>query len=65
MDSLPKFMWLNSDEVVATAWADSIEKKAISVPGKQYLFLSALARFGPRPLVRKLGMGVRAKQRRK
>jgi short-subunit dehydrogenase len=65
MKGLPEFMWLNADEVVATAWKDALERKAISVPGKQYLLISMLARFGPRPVVRKLGMRVRVRQRPK
>ena len=64
MTGLPEFMWLDADRVVATAWANAVAGKAISIPGWQYLTLSTLARFGPRPLVRKLGMGVRKRQRR-
>ena len=65
MNGLPKFMWLDADRVVAQAWNDAIKGKAISVPGWQYLILSSITRFGPRPLVRKLGMNVRVKQRQK
>ena len=36
MDALPKFMWLNADEVVATAWQDAKDGKALSIPGRQY-----------------------------
>ncbi len=64
MKGLPEFMWLDADRVVATAWANAVAGKAISIPGWQYLTLSTLARFGPRPMVRKLGMGVRKRQRR-
>lgn len=65
MDKLPKFMWLDAELVVAQAWADAGARKAVSIPGRQYKVLAALARFGPRPLVRKVGMNVRVKQRPK
>lgn len=65
MNALPKFMWLEADDVVKKAWDDAISGKAISVPGWQYSILSFLARFAPRPFVRKLGMSVRVKQRQK
>jgi short-subunit dehydrogenase len=65
MNDLPKFMWLEADHVVEKAWSDVLAGKAISVPSWQYTFISSLARFGPRPLVRKVGMNVRVRQRRK
>lgn len=65
MNGLPKFMWLNADRVVAKAWNDAMKGKAVSVPGWQYLLLSSVTRFGPRPLVRKVGMNVRVRQREK
>ena len=65
MQALPKFMWLKADDVVAKAWSDARSGKAISVPGWQYSFISYLARFAPRPLVRKVGMHIRVRQRRK
>ena len=64
MSALPEFMWLTSDAVVKKAWSDSQAGKAISVPGWQYLLLSTFARFFPRPIVRKLGINIRARQRR-
>jgi hypothetical protein len=63
MNGLPNFMWLDADRVVAQAWNDAIKGKAVSVSGKQYLILSLIMRFGPRPLVRKMGMNVRVRQR--
>jgi short-subunit dehydrogenase len=63
MNGLPNFMWLDADKVVAQAWNDAVEGKAVSVPGRQYLILSLIMRFGPRPLVRKMGMNVRVRQR--
>jgi short-subunit dehydrogenase len=65
MDALPKFMWLEADHVVEKAWHDAVAGKAVSVPGWQYSILSSVARFAPRPLVRKMGMNVRVRQRRK
>lgn len=65
MEALPKFMWLEADHVVAKAWSDARAGKALSVPGWQYQIVSSLARFAPRPLVRKIGMNVRVRQRRK
>lgn len=63
MDSLPKFMWLNADNVVVTAWEDAKAGKAISIPGKQYRALYLLLRFAPRNFVRKGGFSFRRKQR--
>ena len=63
MDGLPEFMWLDADEVVADAWKVSQAGGAISVPGGQYKTLTFLARYLPRPIVRKLGINVRKKQR--
>ncbi len=65
MNGLPNFMWLNADVLVAKAWADAQKGAAVSVPGWQYVFLSTFLRFGPRPLIRKLGMNVRIRQRNK
>jgi len=65
MEALPNFMWLDADHVVAKAWSDALSGKAVSVPGWQYTIVSSLARFAPRPLVRKVGMNVRVRQRPK
>jgi len=64
MTGLPNFLWLEADDVVSEAWNRAIAGKVISVPGWQYKTLSTIARFGPRPLVRKAGINVRARQRR-
>jgi short-subunit dehydrogenase len=61
---LPNFLWLEADDVVKEAWDRALAGKAISVPGWQYKTLSTIARFGPRPWVRKAGINVRARQRR-
>jgi short-subunit dehydrogenase len=65
MNGLPNFMWLSADRVVSQAWKENQNGKVLSVPGWQYLILSTVSRFGPRPLVRKLGMNVRVRQRKK
>jgi short-subunit dehydrogenase len=63
MSGLPSFMWLEADRVVSESWRAAMAGKAICIPGWQYKILSTIARFGPRPLVRKLGIKVRARQR--
>ena len=63
MSGLPNFMWLEADRVVAESWRAALKGRAICIPGWQYKTLSMIARFGPRPLVRKLGIKVRARQR--
>jgi len=64
MKGLPAFMWLNADKLVAKAWSDALKGKAVSVPGWQYRLITFFARYAPRPLVRRVGMKVRVKQRR-
>jgi len=63
MNRLPNFMWLSAEEVVSKSWRDVNAGKVISIPGWQYLILSSISRFGPRPMVRRIGMNVRKKQR--
>jgi short-subunit dehydrogenase len=65
MKGLPTFMWLNSNKLVAAAWKDAVAGKAVSVPGWQYQLLTFVMRNAPRPMVRKIGMNVRMKQRKK
>jgi short-subunit dehydrogenase len=65
MKGLPAFMWLNSDKLVAAAWKDALAGEAVSVPGWQYQLLTFVMRNAPRSLVRKIGMNVRIKQRKK
>lgn len=45
MGRLPKFMWLDADQLVATAWADMERGKAISVPGAIYKAARTMLRF--------------------
>jgi len=63
MNGLPNFMWLSAETVVNKSWRDVNAGKVISIPGWQYLILSSISRFGPRPMVRRIGMNVRKKQR--
>jgi short-subunit dehydrogenase len=63
MKGLPAFMWLNADAVVAKSWSDAKKGKAISIPGWQYKLLAFIMSIAPRPMVRKIGMSVRVKQR--
>lgn len=65
MSGLPHFMWLSSDRVATAGWQGAKSGKALSVPGWQYLILSGITRYGPRPFIRKLGMNVRLGQRKK
>ena len=65
MGAVPKSFWLSADQVVADAWKSTVAGKALSVPGRQYKVLSFISRFAPRPLVRKVGMNVRVRQRNK
>lgn len=63
MSGLPNFMWLSAEKVVSKSWRDVNAGRVISIPGWQYLILSSISRFGPRPMVRRIGMNVRKKQR--
>jgi len=63
MSGLPEFLWLDASEVVATAWRSSQKGKALSIPGSQYKLLTFLMRYIPRPIVRKVGMNARKRQR--
>ena len=63
MEALPKFMWLNADDVVATAWQDAKDGKALSIPGRQYRAIYWLTKHAPRSLVRSVGFRMRSRQR--
>ena len=64
MKGLPNFMWLNSDRLVEQSWRDALKGKAVSVPGWQYKLLVLIVETIPRSIVRKVGMNMRAKQRK-
>lgn len=63
MSGLPEFLWLDAEQVVATAWRSAQKGSAISIPGSQYKLLTFLMRYLPRPLIRRVGMNARKRQR--
>jgi short-subunit dehydrogenase len=65
MGGVPNWFWLSAEQVVQDSWKAAKAGKALSIPGRQYKVLSFITRFAPRPLVRKVGMNVRVRQRRK
>jgi len=64
MKGLPSFMWLDSDKLVAKSWSDALKGKAVSIPGWQYQLLVFVIQTLPRSIIRKVGMNLRAKQRK-
>jgi len=63
MSGLPKWLWLESADVVAHAIKAVRSGAALSIPGRQYRLLYLLMRHLPRSLVRRAGIGVRRRQR--
>jgi uncharacterized protein len=59
IQTVPNWMWLDVDVVVAKSLKDFKNGKAISVPGMQYRFFSLIAQYLPRPIVRKLSIASR------
>ena len=59
IQTIPNWMWLDVDVVVAKSLKDFEKGKPISVPGMQYKFLSLIAQYLPRPIVRKLSIASR------
>ena len=57
--TIPNWMWLDVDAVVAKSLKDFEKGKPISVPGLQYKFFSLIAQYLPRPIVRKLSVASR------
>jgi short-subunit dehydrogenase len=64
MKGLPRFMWLDSDNLVAKAWSDALKGEAVSIPGWQYQLLVLVIHSLPRSIIRKVGMNLRKKQRK-
>jgi short-subunit dehydrogenase len=64
MKGLPRFMWLDSDSLVAKAWSDALKGEAVSIPGWQYQLLVFVIHSLPRSIIRRVGMNVRKKQRK-
>ena len=65
MGGIPDFLWFSAERVAQDAWESALAGKAISVPGRPYKVISFISRFAPRPMVRRVGMNVRVRQRRK
>jgi short-subunit dehydrogenase len=63
MGALPKFLWLNVDDMVRTGWKDAKDGKAVSIPGWQYKLLHLLSQLIPRSVIRRMGIQVRRRQR--
>lgn len=51
--SIPGFLWLQADDLVAACLRDVAAGKVISIPSKRYKALIFAARHAPRPLVRR------------
>lgn len=64
MAALPSWMWLDADQVVATALADLRRGTPLSIPGRQYQALYAATRLTPRRLVNAVGSRIGASRRR-
>ncbi|MGL5857541.1 MAG: SDR family NAD(P)-dependent oxidoreductase [Angustibacter sp.] len=62
MSTMPQRAWLNADDVVREALADVGRGRLISVPSTRYKAVVALARYAPRPLVRRLSGNVRERR---
>lgn len=62
VDHVPDWMWLDAPDVVRAALVDLRRGRPVSVPGAQYKALSTLARYLPRPVVRRAS-GVRGPDR--
>lgn len=51
--SIPSWMWLDADALVAECLRDVAAQKVISIPSRRYRALILAARLAPRPLVRR------------
>ena len=51
ISGVPKWMWLQSDRVVAEGLRDLERGKSLSVPSKRYKVLTFLAKHAPTSLV--------------
>ena len=52
--TIPAWMWLDVDAVVAAALRDLERRKPVSVPSARYRALALVAQYLPRPLVRRI-----------
>lgn len=62
--TIPGFMWLDADKLVADCLADVDKGKAVSVPGRQYKVITQLLRHAPRAIVRNPSIGSRHRKQR-
>jgi len=51
--SAPDFLWLDADELVATALKDHAKGKVYSIPGGQYKVITTAARLVPTPVLKR------------
>ena len=65
MNGLPNWLWLTSERVAEDAWNSAQAGKVLCIPGRQYQVIAKLARYAPRPWVRKLGMNLGSRRGRK
>lgn len=65
MSGVPDWMWLNPEQVVKQALADSRKGHVISVAGPQYQAMSLGARFAPRALLRRVSSSGPAQARKR
>ena len=65
MAGLPNWLWLTSERVVEDAWNSAQAGKVLCIPGRQYQVIANLARYAPRPWVRKLGMNLGSRRGRR
>ncbi len=54
MSNVPERMWLEAEDVVREALADTAKGKPMSVPSRQYKALVAASRSIPRPILRRI-----------
>jgi uncharacterized protein len=55
---IPGWMWLNADDVVATAMRDLARGVPVSIPGAKYKALAAASRYVPRSIKTRVSRGV-------
>ena len=53
-DRIPRWMWLDADDVVREALEDLRSGKSMSIPSRRYRLLSTAARYAPHGLVHRV-----------
>lgn len=64
MSALPERLWLDADDLVEACLDDVARGRVISVPSARYKLTSFVARYAPRPLVRRVSGGLRKRRGR-